>query len=190
MTTIDNNMDRFPYPTVTLIIGRPGYKSISHIHLQLNTNTASVQSHLDNGTLGHLFLMVTPAVVNTLSATPLIPPPNPGQDHIIPTSSTGPQIADICDAHARETRVYKLFDSTYREIKQLILGAVDYMFVRALRNLHIRYANITLLQLMAHIYATYTQITAADLEKNGGKLRHPTTSTYRLIIVLTRYRTE
>ena len=93
------------YPTVTTIIGQPGYESISEIHLQLNANAASIQSHLGNGTLGDLFLTVTLAVLNTLSATPLVLPPNPGQDPIIPTGSTGPKIADIRDTHASRNKI-------------------------------------------------------------------------------------
>ena len=112
MTTIDNIMDRFLYPTVPPIIGQPEFESISEIHLQLNAKAVSVQSHIGNSTLGYLFLTVTPSVLNTLSAMLLVLSPNPLQDPIIPTGSTGLQIVNICDAHARETRVYKLFDST------------------------------------------------------------------------------
>ena len=133
------------------------------MNLKVNANAASVHYYIGNSTPGHLFLTVTSAVFNTLSATPLVPPPNPGQDPIIPTGSTSPQITNICDAHAQETRVQKLFDSMDKAINQLILGAVDVMFVRALHNRHIRYANLTSLQLLAHRYTTYTQITAGDL---------------------------
>ena len=104
MTTIDNNMDRFPYPTVTMIIGQPGYESISEMNLQLNANALSVKSHLGNSTLGIFSLMVTPDAFNTLSSTPLTLSPNPGQYPIISTGSTGPQISDIRDAHAHEKK--------------------------------------------------------------------------------------
>ena len=43
------------------------------------------------------------------------------------------------------------------------------MFVQALQNCHIGYANVTLLQLLAHLYETYAKIAAADLETNGKK---------------------
>ena len=114
-----------------------------------------------------------PSVFNTLSATPLVPPPNPGNDPIIWTVRTCPQIADTRDEHAHKTRVYKLFDSTDKAIKQFILGAVDDMFVQALHNHHIGYAKVTLLQILAHLYATYAQITAADLETNGDRIKAP-----------------
>ena len=151
MTNMNNIMDCLPYPTVTPIIGQPRYESISEMHLQLNANASSVQYNLGNGTLGNLLLMFTPAVFNTISAMLFVPPPNPGQDPIIPTGSTGPKIVDTHNEHARKTRVYKLFESTDKSIKQLILRAIDDMFVQALRNRHIGYANVTLLQMMAHL---------------------------------------
>ena len=107
------------------------------MHIQLNMNASSVQYHLGNGKISNLFFMVTPDVFNTLSATPLVPPPNTRQDHINPTGRTGPQIADIRDSHAWKTRVYKLFGSTDKVIKKLILGAAVNIFVHAFCNRHI-----------------------------------------------------
>ena len=104
MATIENIVDRYPYPTVTPIISQPGYEIISEMYLQLNANKASIQYHIENGTLSNLLLKATPAVLNTLSATPLVLPPKPGQDPIILTGSTGPQIVDICNAHGRKNK--------------------------------------------------------------------------------------
>ena len=81
---IEKIMDSFPYLTITPIIGQPDYGSIIEIHLQLNTNTASVQSHLGNGALDLLFLTITPAVYNILSNVPFIAPNNPSIEIVIP----------------------------------------------------------------------------------------------------------
>ena len=94
---------------------------------------------------------VMPSVFNTLSATPLVPPPNPGNDPIIWTVRTCPQIAETRDEHAHKTRVYKLFDSTDKAINQLILGDVDEIFVRALYKCHIGYAKVTSFNFWSYI---------------------------------------
>ena len=60
-------VDRLLFPTIDLIFGTPDYESIADIHLKLNSNVASVQSNLGCGTLGLLFLTVSPAVYVTLS---------------------------------------------------------------------------------------------------------------------------
>ena len=120
-------MDSFPNPTISPIVGQPGYDTIAEVHLKLNANAASVQSHLGDGTLGLLYLTVTPAVYNTLSAIPFVPPPNPGSEPIIPPNSTGPVIVNIRYVHATATKLYKQYDATDKALKQLLLGVVDEM---------------------------------------------------------------
>ena len=71
---IDSIVEGFPFPIVQpSIIGEPNYESIAALHLQLNANTASVQSHLGNGVLGLLYFTVSPAVYATLLAVPFVP---------------------------------------------------------------------------------------------------------------------
>ena len=82
MTTVDKIKDAFPHPTIEQIVGQPGYETIKPMHQHLNANAASINSHLGNGRLGLLYLTVQPAVFNTLSNIPFIPPTNP--DPIIP----------------------------------------------------------------------------------------------------------
>ena len=118
-------VESFPYSTITPIIGQPGYDSITVVYLQLNTNDASVQSHLGDGVLGLIYLTFTPAVYNTLSLVLLVTPAKPGTDSIIPTGSTGPQIADIRLQFTNATKLYKNYNATNKALKQLFLGAVD-----------------------------------------------------------------
>ena len=116
-SSIEKIMDNFPNPTISPIVGQPGYETIADVHLKLNANAASVQSHLGCGTLGLLYLTATPAVYNTLSAITFIPPHNPGMDLVIPTGAIGPVIADIRLQHANATRLYKQYDSTDKALK-------------------------------------------------------------------------
>ena len=172
-SSTDKIVESFPYPTISPIVGQPGYDTIAEVHLQLNANAASVQSHLGDGALGLLYLTVTPAVYNTLSLVPFIPPPNPGPDPIIPANATGPQINDIRLQFANATKLYKQYDTTDKALKQLLLGAVDDMFVRSLRNRHIGYANVTTLELLTHLYTVYAKINTADLEANTARMKVP-----------------
>jgi hypothetical protein len=74
----DKIVDGFPHPNIAPIGGIPTYESIAELNLQLNANTASVQSNLGDGQLGLLALTVSPAVFNTLSAVAFVHPVNPG----------------------------------------------------------------------------------------------------------------
>ena len=85
----------FLFPTIDPIIRTPDYESIADMHLKLNANAASVKSNIGCGTLGLLFLIVSPAVYATLSTTTFVPPVNPGPKPIILTGSTVAVIANL-----------------------------------------------------------------------------------------------
>ena len=166
VATIDSIVTGFPFPSVLPIVGEPNYESIAALHRQLNASSASIQSHLRNAPLGLLQLTVSPAVYNTLSATAFLPPVNPGPAPIIPDGSTGPQIADIRFAFADATSVFKDYDLADKALKQLLLGAVDDMFVRSLQTKYIGYLNVTTREILDHLYSQYARISAADLQEN------------------------
>ena len=105
-SSIDKIVDGFPYPTIDPIIGTPYYESIADIELKLNSNAASVQSYLGCGTLGLLFLTVSPTVYATLSTTAFVPPVNPVPEPSIPTGSTGAVISDLRYHHTEATKIF------------------------------------------------------------------------------------
>ena len=172
-SSTDNIVESFPYLTITPIIGQPRYDTIAEGHLQLNDNAASVQSHLGDGTLGLLYLTVAPAVFNTLSLVPFVPPDNLGPDPVVSPGSTGPQITEIRLQFSNATRLHNQYDSTDLALKQLLIGAVNNIFVRSLRNKHIGYTNVTTLQLLTHLYIVYAKISAVDLEANTNRMKAP-----------------
>jgi hypothetical protein len=171
VTTIDSLVTGFPFPTVLPIVGEPTYESIAALHRQLNANAASIQSHLGDGLLGLLPLTVSAAVYNTLSATPFLAPVNPGAAPVIPANSSGPQIADLRFTFNTATALFKDYDLADKALKQLLLGAVDDMFVRSLQTKYIGYLNVTTRQLLDHLYAQYARISAADLQDNDVALK-------------------
>jgi hypothetical protein len=165
-SAIDSIVAGFPFPTVTPIIGEPNYESIAALHLQLNANAASIQSHLGNGHLGLLYLTVSPAVYATLSNIAFIAPINPGPTAIIPNNATGPQIASIRTAFIENTALFQQYDTADKALKQLLLGAVDEMFVRCLQTKYIGYLNVSTRTILDHLYAQYARISSADILAN------------------------
>ena len=131
-STLDCIIESFPHPTIMPIVGQPTYETLAEVHLKLNTNAASVQSHLGNGLLGLLYLTVSPAVYNTQSANVFIPPANPGPIPTILNISTGPQIADIRRQHDIATAFYKHYDATDKALKSLFISAVNDTYIRSL----------------------------------------------------------
>ena len=173
MSSTDKILETFPFPPIPSIISQPNYESISGANLCLNSNSASIQSHLDDGALGLLYLTVHAPVYNTLSLIPFIPLVNPGPDPIIPPDSTGPQIFNIRLQFATAAKLFKQYDAVDKALKQQLLGCVNDMFVRALRNRHIGYTNITTLEILTHLYNTYAQIKPSDLDANYKRMKAP-----------------
>jgi hypothetical protein len=89
-TDIKKVVDGFPHQNISPIIGSPiigvpTYESINALNLQLNANAASVQSNLDDGLLGLLYLTITPAKYNALAASECFPPEPPALLRECPT---------------------------------------------------------------------------------------------------------
>ena len=165
--------DSFPFLTVDPILGEPSYESIKALHQKLNINAASVRSHLGNDRLGLLYLTVTPEVYNTLSEVEFAPPPNPGPTVEYPDNATQYQIQAANKAYERAAKLFNEYDACDRALKQLLLGAVDDMFINALCDRHVGYANVTTLDMLTHLYDTYGKITEIDLNKNQEVMNEP-----------------
>ena len=94
-TSVNKRAESFKNTTIPLIDGKPTYATIHAMHKLLNSNTASVNTNLGCGTLGHLCLTLSPTVYTTLSTTQVVPPSNPEATPVIPAVATGPEAASI-----------------------------------------------------------------------------------------------
>ena len=117
MLSTERFINSFPNPTVQPIIGKPNYEPIRAIHLKLNANAASIQSHLSNGCLGFLAITVTRVVFNILSHQPFIAPINQGLDTIITSGQTAAQITAIRQTQANASKLYKQYNVTDKALK-------------------------------------------------------------------------
>jgi hypothetical protein len=163
----------FPNPTIDPIIGLPNYDSISAVHLQLNQNAASVDSHLGDGINGLLPLTVSTAVYNTISNELFDVPTNPGPNPIVQPTGTEHQIKEAYRVHSENTRIWREFQATDKSLKQLLLGAVGDIYTSALKHRVTGYANVSTRRLIEHLYSKYGNITAGDLEANEQRMKTP-----------------
>jgi ribosomal protein S17E len=172
-TDVEKVVDGFPHPIIAPITGVPNYESINALNLQLNANAASVQSNLGDGLLGLLYLTITSAEYNALSATEFIPPKNPGATPTIPYAATDSQLATLLQEHKAATNLFKEYIATDKELKQQVIAAVDTMYLKTLRNRITGFATATTLEVLAHLYTAYGRLTPADLQGNDTCLRQP-----------------
>jgi hypothetical protein len=167
-------LEGFPHPTITPMIGIPIYESIAEINLKLNANVASVHSNLGNGAHGLLPLTIDPAVYNTISPDPFLPPANPGANPILPDNATVAFIAELLTRqHAAPLCIWKEYLSTDKTLKQQLLAAIPDIYYRSLRNRITGYAKVTTLTILRHLYDTYGNISPTDLMDKDTRMKAP-----------------
>ena len=172
-STINKILDSFLFPTTTPIVGPPNFKTISKLHMKLNSNAASVQSNLGDGMLSLLYFTVFPIFYTTLSSTEFVVPVNPGSEPIIPDGATGPAIADPCYSFQLAKDIFTDYDNTDKALHQIILASVENLYVRSLCHRYIKYGRTTTHQPLNQLYAVYTNISPVDLQLKDARLRTP-----------------
>ena len=105
--SIDKILEAMPHSSIPPIIGQQTYSSIHKIHQFLSSNAASIQSNLGCGTLGLIYLTLSPTVYAILSATLFVPPPNPSATATIPSAATALQTSSIFRAHNESQEILK-----------------------------------------------------------------------------------
>lgn len=119
-----------------------------------------------------MYLTVTPTVYNTQSATPFVPPVNPGVALVITQAMpTAAQITKAHRQHNSKAAIFKEYDDTDKALKALIMSVVDETYLRALRDRHVGYANLTTLQILRHLYNNCAKVTPYDLEQNDKQMK-------------------
>ena len=93
-------------------------------------------------------------------------PVNPGPTAQYPDNATQYQIQAANKAYEMATKIFNQYDACDHALKQLLIGAVDDIFINTLCDRHVGYANVSTRDLLTHLYNTYGKITEVDLNKN------------------------
>ena len=157
-TSVDKIIDGMHNPTLNEIAGTPSYDTIKTVNNELIANVYSIQTNLGCGTVGYARLTLTPGVYATISIAAWIHPLNPGLQPIIHVGSTGIQISALNRAFDKASEVYSDFQLVSNALKKQLLAAVDDIFLCSLKQPYIGYGNVTVLDLLTHLYSTYAQI--------------------------------
>ena len=152
-STVDKIAENFLFTTISPIVGKANYEIIARVHFKLNSNSVSVQSNLRDGKLGLLYLTVSAAVYNTLSATVFILPVNPGATAIITDDATTAVIANKRRSFANATALFKQYEYDDKYLKQMLLGDFDEIFIRSLQTKYVEYLNLSTSDILNNLYS-------------------------------------
>ena len=171
ISSVDDIRSGFPQPTVSTIDGEPTYSTIKATHDILKSNASSVPSTLGGGAHGHLGLVILPALYVVVTGNNFVLPANPGATPTILPAATNAQIGAITRQFNADNKVYSEYNRTDQALKQLLLGAVDDMYVSSLRNQYTGYTSVSTMNIITHLYDTYGQISDLDIDENERKMK-------------------
>jgi hypothetical protein len=185
-------MASFPHPVLPTVQGEPDYQTIHATRKFLQANSRSIDTHLGEGTLGHLGLIISDAsyamISPTTDAGPTLweTPQAPGR---APYNMYGTS-AQISAAHhiwAEDVQTYGTCTYVQQALKKQIVSVFESMYLDILNDNMMGYANISARDMLDHLFETYGNITAVDLEINFEHMRrawdpqHPVESLFKQI---------
>ena len=161
----------FPHPKLTAAPAgkRPDYVFARTLKSEVFGNAISVHTHRGGGAHGHLGEVVDPANYLVITA-PNVDAYNaqvyPGDAPAILVGMTAAQIHAAEELWKRNMKEFETANDVRQELKALIIGAIDDKYIADLKDPVLRYANVTVLELLTYIMATYGVMLPTEQAKN------------------------
>jgi hypothetical protein len=191
-STAGDFVESFPHPIVPTAQGEPDYQTIHATRKFLQANSRAINIHLAGGTLGHLGLIISDASYAMIApatsdeTTLWIPPQAPGRAPAT-TDGTASQISPARHLREEDVQTYQTCTSVQQALKKQIISVFEPMYLDILNNNMVGYAIISARDMLDHLFETYGNITAVDLEINFEHMRrawdpqHPVKTLFKQI---------
>jgi hypothetical protein len=175
-STAKDVLASFPHPILPTVEGEPDYQTIHVTRKFLQANPRAIDTHLGGGTLGHLGLIISDASY-TIVAPPTaeeptlwVTPNAPGRAPET-TDGTVAQISAARHIWEEDVQTYRTHTSVQQALKKQIIGVFEPIYLDILSGNMVGYANISERDMLDHLFETYGNITAVDLEINFENMR-------------------
>jgi hypothetical protein len=174
--TVEDVMASFPQPVIPTVKGEPDYQTIHATRKFLQANSLAIDTHLGGGTLGHLGLIISDAsyaiIAPTTDAGPTLwktlqaPGRAPAN-----TDGTAARISAARHIWEEDVQTYQTCTSVQQALKKQIISVFEPMYLDILNDNMVGCANISARDMLDHLFDTYSNITAVDLEINFEHMR-------------------
>jgi hypothetical protein len=169
--TVEDVMASFPHPLLPTVQGEPDYQKIHATRKFLQANSQAIDTHLGGSTFGHLGLIISDAsyamIAPTTDAGPTLwtTPQSPGRAPAT-TDGTSAQVSAAHHIWEEDVQTYRTCTSVQQALKKQIISVFEPMYLDILNDNMVGYANISAREMLDHLFETYGNITAVDLEIN------------------------
>jgi hypothetical protein len=170
-STVEAVTASFPRPLLPTVQGEPDYQTIHDTRKFLQANSQAIDTHLGGGTLGHLGPIISDAAYAMIAtktneeATLWVAPDAPGRAPAA-TDGIAAQISAARHQWEEDVQTYRTCTSVQQALKKQIISVFEPMYLEILNDNMVGYANISASGMLDHLFETYDNITAVDLEIN------------------------
>jgi hypothetical protein len=175
-STFEDVMESFNQSVLPTVQGKPDYQTIHATRKFLHANSRAIDTHLGGGTLGHLGLIISDAAYAMISPmtapgpTLWTSPQAPGRA-TANTDGTAAQISAARHIWEENVQTYRTCTSVQQALKKQIISVFEPMYLDILNDNMVGYATISARDMLDHLFETYGNITAVDLEINFEHMR-------------------
>jgi hypothetical protein len=174
--TFEEVMESFSHPVIPTVQGEPDCHTIHATRKFLQANLRAIDTHLGGGTLGHLGLIISDASYAMIAPTTddgptlWITPQAPGRAPAN-TDRTAAQISAARHIWEEDVQTYRTCTSMQQALKKQIISVFEPIYLDILNENMVGYTSISARDMLDHIFETYGNITAVDLELNFEHMR-------------------
>jgi hypothetical protein len=175
-STAEDVLARFPHQFLPTVQVEPDYQTIHATIKFLQANSRAIDTHLGRGTLGHFGLIISDSAYSniapikaeepTLWETPNVPGRAPAT-----MDGTVAQLSAARHVWEEDVQTNRTCTSVQQALKKQIIGIFEPMYLEILNDNMVGYANISARDMLEHLFETYGNITAVDLEINFEHMR-------------------
>jgi hypothetical protein len=175
-STVEDVMASFPRPILPPVEGEPDYQTINATRKFLQANSRAVDTHLGEGTLGHLGLIISDVSYSNIAQptadvpTFWVSPNAPGRAPAT-TDGRAAQISAARHVWEEDVQTYRTYTSVQQALKKKIISFFEPIYLEILSDNMVGYANISARDMLDHLLETYGNITAVHLEINFEHMR-------------------
>jgi hypothetical protein len=175
-STVEDVFASFPHPILPTVEGEPDYQTIHATRKFLQANSRAIDTHLGGRKLGHLGLIISDASYTMIAPSTAEEPtfwvtPNAPGWAPATTDGTAAQISAAHHLLEEDVQTYRTYTSVQQALKKQIISVFEPMYLDILNDNMVGYANISARDMLDHLFDTYGNITAVDLEINFEHMR-------------------
>ena len=170
-SVVDYASSYFEFPTLDKIHGPPTFRTLQTMRKQLKANCQTVISDLGGGRHGLLGLLLSPAEYALLSNVAFLRPQHPGQLQI-PAGTPQHEAIRLREEHRENIRIFReTLDVETVLIKQVV-SAIDPEYLKELRDPVTDKINVTIAEVLDHLFATYGLVDSVTLDECETKVKN------------------